>query len=59
MRSFSVEAVNHSESKIKNLFQFYTGLAYVHFLVLLAFLLPAGEEMCCQYVPQGTTFQSF
>ena len=48
MRSFSVEAVNHSESKIKNLFQFYTGLTCVHFLVLLAFLLvlPAGEEMC-------------
>ena len=45
-RSFGVDAVNDSESKIKNLFQFYTGLTCVHFLVLLAFLLPAGEEMC-------------
>ena len=30
-RPFSIEAVKGSESKIKNLFQLYTGLTYVRF----------------------------
>lgn len=33
--------VTVSNSKIKNLFQFYTGLTFVHFVMLLGFLFPA------------------
>lgn len=33
--------VTVSNSKIKNLFQFYTGLTFVRFVMLLGFLFPA------------------
>lgn len=37
---FNVESV--SNSKIKNLFQYYTGITYLRFLMLISFLFPNG-----------------
>ncbi|XP_048759607.2 uncharacterized protein LOC125669203 isoform X2 [Ostrea edulis] len=37
---FSVESV--SNSKIKNLFEYYTGMTYLRFLMLISFLFPKG-----------------
>lgn len=39
---FTAEEV--SKSKIKNLFEFYTGLSYSRFLMLLVFLFPSCEN---------------
>lgn len=36
---FGVEAVRNRETKLKNLFNFYTGLTYLRFMALLTFLL--------------------
>ena len=40
-KTLSVELVQLKESKLKNLFKFYTGITYVRFLGLLAFLVPS------------------
>lgn len=40
--NFTAEEV--SKSKIKNLFEFYTGLSYSRFLMLLVFLFPSCEN---------------
>lgn len=40
--NFNFNTTSVSESKIKGLFQFYTGLTYARFLMLLSFLFPSG-----------------
>jgi len=37
-----VESVVQKETKSKGLFKYYTGITYVRFMALLAFLVPAG-----------------
>ena len=48
VENFSVESV--SNSKIKNLFQYYTGITYLRFLMLISFLFPNGTNSDVNHV---------
>lgn len=42
---FSVEIVVQKETNIKGLFKYFTGITYVRFMALLAFLVPANSNV--------------
>ena len=48
VENFSVETV--SNSKIKNLFSYYTGITYLRFLMLISFLFPNGNHSDVNHV---------
>lgn len=43
--SFGVDEVLRREGKMKNVFKYYTGIVYVRFAGLLAFLVPDGSSI--------------
>lgn len=43
--SFGVDEVLRREGEMKNVFKYYTGIAYIRFAGLLAFLVPDGSSI--------------
>ena len=44
-KTLSVNIVQQKESKLKNLFTFYTGITFIRFLGLLSFLVPGSNQI--------------
>jgi len=44
-KRFNIKAVTSKEHKLKDVFKFYTGIAYCTFIALFTTLVPQGENI--------------